>query len=182
MTDQERASIAGLFTDHHQSLLARARRILRSDADAEDVVQEVLLTVLRGPDVVAGVERVLGWLMTLVQRRAVDLVRRESRRRRAEADDEVAALLDPAEAEDPEASEAAVQAIAAALGELPPEQVAAFVGNALEGRTFRELAAESGTPPGTLMARKKRAADHIRGRLREQGFRIPQVDRERGAR
>ena len=50
--------------------------------------------------------------------------------------------------------------------------------NVLEGVTFREMAAQSGTPPGTLMARKKRAADHLRVRLREHGFRVPPGDRQ----
>ena len=39
-------------------------------------------------------------------------------------------------------------------------------------------ARRSGTPVGTLMARKKRAVDHIRSRLREHGFRVPSRDRE----
>ncbi len=181
MIDSEPGFVERLLGQHRDSLLARARWILRSEADAEDVVQEAMLAVLQGPHLLAGVESALGWLLTLVQRRAVDLLRRDSRRRRAEADDEVAALLYPGDAEDPERSEAAAQAIAAALAELPPEQAAAFAGSALEGRTFRELAARSGTPPGTLMARKKRAVDHIRARLREQGFRLSPQARGGGA-
>ncbi|MFH1572091.1 MAG: sigma-70 family RNA polymerase sigma factor [Gemmatimonadota bacterium] len=171
-------SITCLLAEHRDSMLSRARRLLRSQADAEDVVQEVMLAVLRGPHLLAGVERVLGWLLTLVQRRAVDLARREARRRRAEADEDLAGLLYPEDAEDPEASEEAVRVIAAALQELPPEQAEAFVANVLEGATFREMAARSGTPAGTLMARKKRAADHIRARLREHGFRVPTGDRQ----
>jgi len=178
MTNAERASIARLFTDHRDSLLARARRILRSEADAEDVVQEVMLAVLRGPDLLSGVERVLGWLMTLVHRRAVDLVRRNARHRRLEGDDEVAGFLHRDDVADPEASEAAAQAIAAALAELPDEQARAFAASALEGKTFREMSEQTGTPAGTLMARKKRAADHIRARLREWGFRVPDRGRE----
>ena len=173
MTDTDRADVAPLFIAHRDSLLSRARRILRSDADAEDVVQEVLLTVLRAPHLLASVERVLGWLLTLVHRRAVDLVRRSVRRRDRESDEDLAELLRSESAEDPEMRDEAVQVIAAAVSELPDPQRQAFVENALEGVTFREMSARSGIPPGTLMARKKRAADHIRARLREDGFSVP---------
>ena len=53
----------------------------------------------------------------------------------------------------------------AALDELPEEQRLAFVANELEGRSFRELAAETGVPLNTLLARKHTAVRHLRRRL-----------------
>src|SRR2546429_6865149 len=59
-----------------------ARRILRDDALAEDAVQEGFLAAWRSaPRFVPERAKASTWLLTLVHRRAVDLVRREGRRR-----------------------------------------------------------------------------------------------------
>jgi RNA polymerase sigma factor (sigma-70 family) len=52
-----------------------------------------------------------------------------------------------------------------ALDELPVEQRAVFVAHELEGRSFKELAAESGVNINTLLARKRYAVLHLRERL-----------------
>lgn len=171
VAEQDRVTIAGLFEEHAADLRRRARWVLGSEADADDAVQEVMLTLLEAPNLLAGVERIAGWLLTLVRRRAIDIVRSESRRRRREEDDAVAELL--AGAGDLEADlerEELARAVAAAVRGLPGPQREVFVANELEGVTFRELSERSGTPMGTLMARKKRAVDRIRERLRREGW------------
>ena len=55
--------------------------------------------------------------------------------------------------------------LAAALEELPMEQRAVFIAHELDGRSFRELAAESGVGVNTLLARKRYAVLHLRTRL-----------------
>ncbi len=55
--------------------------------------------------------------------------------------------------------------LALALGELPPEQRAVFVAHELEGRSFREMAAETGVSVNTLLSRKRYAVRHLRERL-----------------
>ena len=55
----------------------------------------------------------------------------------------------------------------AALDELPPEQREAFVANEFQGRTFKEMAAESGVPLNTLITRKHYAVLHLRKRLQQ---------------
>lgn len=78
--------IADLFTRHGRDMARRARRILRSEVDAEDAVQEVMLSLLRAPHVLAAVERVGAWLYTLVRRRCVDIIRRDRLRERKETE------------------------------------------------------------------------------------------------
>jgi DNA-directed RNA polymerase specialized sigma24 family protein len=53
-----------------------------------------------------------------------------------------------------------------ALGELPAEQREVFVAHELEGRSFKELSAESGVSVNTLLSRKHYAVLHLRERLR----------------
>jgi DNA-directed RNA polymerase specialized sigma24 family protein len=53
----------------------------------------------------------------------------------------------------------------AALAELPEDQRAVFIAHELDGRSFKELAAESGVGVNTLLARKRYAVLHLRARL-----------------
>ena len=55
----------------------------------------------------------------------------------------------------------------AALSELPAEQREVFIAHELEGRSFKELAAESGVNLNTLLARKRYAVRHLRERLQK---------------
>ena len=52
-----------------------------------------------------------------------------------------------------------------ALDELPDEQREVFVGHEIEGRSFKEMAAESGVSVNTLLSRKRYAVLHLRERL-----------------
>ena len=164
--------VAELFAEHGREMLGRARRLLRSDADAEDAVQEVMLSLVCAPHVLAAVEKAGGWLLALVHRRCVDLVRTERRREEKEiaaggAFEELFPDADPAELAE---REELCRAVAGAVDRLPREVRWAFVRNELEERTFREMSEESGVPMGTLMARKAKAVELLRAELRRQGF------------
>ena len=63
------------------------------------------------------------------------------------------------------ARELLLEELAAALDELPVEQRDVFVAHELEGRSFRELAAETGVNINTLLARKRYAVVRLRRRL-----------------
>jgi RNA polymerase sigma factor (sigma-70 family) len=54
-----------------------------------------------------------------------------------------------------------------ALDELPEEQRAVFVAHEIEGRSFKEIAAETGVSVNTLLSRKRYAVLHLRERLQE---------------
>ena len=139
-----------------------AYRVLRDQALAQDAVQEAFLTAWRTAvsyDPARG--KASTWLLTLVHRRAVDLVRREDRRRR-----------DQLEAEPPGATEpidetAAVReqrrSVQAALAQLPAEQREALELAYYGGLTQTELAERLGVPLGTVKSRMFAAL----GRLRE---------------
>jgi RNA polymerase sigma factor (sigma-70 family) len=52
-----------------------------------------------------------------------------------------------------------------AIEELPEEQREVFVAHEIEGRSFKEIAAETGVSVNTLLSRKHYAVLHLRGRL-----------------
>ena len=164
------ASVEDIAESYSRDMLARARRILMSDSDAEDAVQETLLTIMSAPHMLGGIERISAWLVTLVTRRSIDIVRRESVRRRKES------AIDPDDVDDPpnpgemhDRDEAAA-VISSVLRKLPEKYREPFVQNAVEGITFEEMSKQTGIPMGTLMARKKKAQDKIRAALVKRGF------------
>lgn len=162
--------VAEIFAEHGREMVRRARRVLRSDADADDAVQEVMLALVRAPHVLGAVERIGAWLLALVHRRCVDLIRKDRRREEGEAEAGIRDLFpgtDPAELAE---HEELCRAIARAVDALSDELRWAFVKNGLEERTFREMSEESGVPMGTLMARKAKAVELLRAELRRQDF------------
>jgi RNA polymerase sigma factor (sigma-70 family) len=149
-----------------------ALRILRDEALAQDAVQEAFLAVWRSA---AGFlperARPSTWILTLVHRRAVDLVRREQRRRTEPLEPE----LHPAsEGSD---DEAAVRfhrrVVQEALGRLPADQREAIELAYYGGLTQSEVAERLGQPLGTIKSRTFAGLTRLRELLREAGVEEP---------
>jgi RNA polymerase sigma factor (sigma-70 family) len=58
-----------------------------------------------------------------------------------------------------------LEELESAVAELPPDQREVFVGHELEGRSFKQMAAETGVSVNTLLSRKRYAVLHLRERL-----------------
>jgi RNA polymerase sigma factor (sigma-70 family) len=146
-----------------------ALRILRDTALAEDAVQEAFLQVWRGA---AGYRseraKASTWVLTFVHRRAVDLVRREERRRREPGE----ALPEPVA---PGADEAAVarsrrEIVQDALSRLPADQREAIELAYYGGLTQSELAERLSQPLGTIKSRMFTGLQRLQTLLVEAGF------------
>jgi RNA polymerase sigma factor (sigma-70 family) len=172
MVDLRGGAAAQLFETYGERLTRRARRILRSEHEADDAVQEVMLSVLEAPHVLPNIENLLGWLYTLVRRRCVDIIRSDvSRKAREEAAAGMELLFTGATGPATLVEEEEVAGLVAeAIDRLPASQRYAFVTNTIDGMTFREMSARTGVPMGTLMARKKRAVESIRRYLARHGI------------
>ena len=146
------SALAELYRRFGRLAYGLAFRILRDDALAQDAVQEAFLGVWRAAGRFAA-ERAKPstWLLTLVHRRAVDLVRREERRRaeplQADAESADAVTADEADLT------AKREAIREALRKLPPEQREAIELAYYGGYTQSELAERLGQPLGTIKSR-----------------------------
>lgn len=149
------------------------RRRVRDAADAEDIVQDVFFELVDSYRLPRPVEEVGAWLFRVARNRITDFFRKKRPVPIAdlEADDggiaDIVELLPSADA-GPEAAYTRgllLQELDAALAELPREQRDAFVANEIEGRSFKELAAESGESINTLLSRKRYAVLHLRARL-----------------
>ena len=162
-------ALAELYERLGRTAYGLAFRILRDDALAQDAVQEAFLSVWRGASTFVGDRaKPSTWVLTLVHRRAVDLVRREERRR-AEPLDAAGEPADVAAAEEPE-HVARRQVVREALRQLPAEQREAIELAYYGGYTQSELAERLGQPLGTIKSRMFAGLSRLRDLLAEAGF------------
>ncbi len=151
------------------------RRRVPDARDAEDILQDVFYDLVEANRLLMPIEHVTGWLFRVARNRITDLLRKkkpESFRDTAVADenDELLLLEDllPSPDAGPEAHYARnvlLDELELAVGELPEEQREVFVAHELEGRSFKEMAAETGVNVNTLLSRKRYAVLHLRERL-----------------
>jgi RNA polymerase sigma factor (sigma-70 family) len=131
-----------------------ALRVLRDERHAEDAVQEAFLQVWRSAATFrAERAKASTWILTLVHRRAVDLVRREERRQADPLTDDSAAGVAPEETEEAAWLRFERERVQAALKQLPDVQREALELAYYGGFTQTELAERLGQPVGTIKSR-----------------------------
>jgi RNA polymerase sigma-70 factor (ECF subfamily) len=164
-------AFARVYDRYAPILLGLMLRILRSRAEAEDVLQEVFLQVwqqARSFDPTRG--RAFTWLVTLARSRAIDRLRavgsRERAAERAAEDGTPHAAGRAAWAEEEAILAERAEAVRAALAELPEEQRQVLVLAYLEGMTQSEIAAAKSQPLGTVKTRTRSGLKHLNEALR----------------
>lgn len=151
------------------------KRRVRTVEDAEDILQDVFAQLVINEAGPGQIEQLTSWLFTVARNRIIDWYRKK-RPDSLPASAENPALplnledilFDPTE--NPErifARSAVWTELASALDELPEDQRWVFVQHELEGRSFKELAEETGDPINTLLSRKRYAVLHLRERLQD---------------
>jgi len=175
MAREQDQRISEVVERERSRLLRFIRRRVPDPRDAEDILQDVFYELVEANRLLMPIEHVTGWLFRVARNRITDLFRRKTQERLAEgaaadADDEALRLenLLPSPDAGPEALYARhvlLDAIEQAIEELPKEQRDVFVAHELEGRSFKEMAAETGVSVNTLLSRKRYAVLHLRERL-----------------
>jgi RNA polymerase sigma factor (sigma-70 family) len=167
------AALSQLYQRFGRPCYSLARRICADEGLAEDVVQEVFLTLWRDPsrfDPSRG--GFATWLLTLIHHKAVDAVRRESTiRRRMVAAPEAGEDWSPTPV--PGADQAAMARVEAgqvraALHRLPLEQRQVLALAYFGGHTQREIAVLTSVPLGTVKSRMFTAVQRLRSMLADQ--------------
>jgi RNA polymerase sigma factor (sigma-70 family) len=153
------------------------RRRVPDPRDVEDILQEVFYELVEANRLLMPIEHVAGWLFRVARNRITDLFRKmkpESFSDRAVADEDSQLLqledLLPSPDAGPEALYARnvlLDELELAVDELPEEQRQVFVAHELEGRSFKEIAAETGVSVNTLLSRKRYAVLRLRERLQD---------------
>ncbi|HDR9483413.1 TPA: sigma-70 family RNA polymerase sigma factor [Burkholderia aenigmatica] len=175
MTDPDR-DITAIVMRERTRLVSFIRRRIRDPDDAEDVLQDVFHEFVQAYRLPAPIEQASAWLFRAARNRIVDRFRKKKEQPLADlfdaeddANDEYRLdLALPAHDAGPEALYARtllLKALQDALDELPANQREVFIAHELEGRSFKEMAAQSGIALNTLLARKRYAVLHLRARL-----------------
>jgi RNA polymerase sigma factor (sigma-70 family) len=174
MTEQDR-QISEVIAEERSRLRNFIRKRVPNEADVEDLLQEVFYELVEANRLLMPIEHVTGWLFRVARNRITDLFRKKRPETFSDAalEDENGELLQiedllPSPDAGPEAiyvRNMLLDELELALDELPDEQRDVFVAHEVEGRSFKELSAESGVNVNTLLSRKRYAVLHLRERL-----------------
>lgn len=179
MSDSDAKRISATIAAQTPRLREFVRRRVDNLADVDDIVQETLYELVAAYRLPAPIEQVAGWLARVARNRIIDRFRARARRPPHVSTDATAADggADPArylerwlasEDSGPEALHTRsmlATALEEAIAELPAAQREAFVAHEIEGRNFRDMAAQTGVPVNTLLSRKHAAVLQLRRRL-----------------
>jgi RNA polymerase sigma factor (sigma-70 family) len=151
------------------------RRRVPDPLDAEDILQDVFYRLVEANRLLMPIEHVTGWLFRVARNRITDLFRKKEPENFSEIEpaDEGGVLLQledllPSPDAGPEALYARnvlLNELELALDELPEEQREVFLAHEFDGRSFKEMSAETGVSVNTLLSRKRYAVLHLRERL-----------------
>ena len=158
--DQDRR-IADVVAREQPRLRSFIRRRVPDAGDAEDIMQEAFYRLVEANRLLMPIDHVTGWLFRVARNLITDFFRKKK------PELELEDLLPSSDA-GPEVEylrSLLIDELAVAVDELPPEQRAAFVGHEIDGRSFREMAAETGVSVNTLLSRKHYAVRRLRQRL-----------------
>ncbi len=166
----EPSAIAQAFCSHHRAVRSFARRLLGDDAAAEDLLQEVFITLPRASAKFRGDGSLQSFLFSIAVNHARHHIRAAIRRRRA---------LEKLAIEPPESATATDESthrrqlaalLVRALDQLPLDQRVAFVFCELEGITSKEAASTLGVPEATIRTRLFHGKRKLREHLEREGI------------
>ena len=174
MIEQDRR-ISGVIAEQGSRLRSFIRRRVPNDADVEDLLQEVFFELVEANRLLKPIDFVTGWLYRVARNRITDFFRKKKPETFTDAalegeDGELLEIEDllPSPDAGPDAlllRNMLLDELELALAELPADQREVFIAHELEGRSFKELAEESGVNINTLLARKRYAVLHLRRQL-----------------
>ncbi len=172
-----REQIEQLFKTDRKKFLGFIRQRVRSQEEAEDILQDVFTNVLAASETVQKpIENIASWVFTAIRNRIID----SYRKKRAETFSEMGLPLGSDDS--PDTFESFIsdkysdpdtdllrktiwEKVQEGLSELPPEQREVFEKNEFEGISFREMSEQTGVNINTLLARKRYAVLHLREKL-----------------
>ena len=163
------------FLTERKRLFDFIRRRVRTNEDAEDIMEDVFFQLLSSASVTEPIEKMTSWLFTVARNKVIDWYRKKRPESLPRDLDDPSLplnlediLYDPTQNPDQVYARSLVWTeLAEALDELPEEQKQVFVMHELEGKSFKEIAEITGEPQNTLLSRKRYAVLYLREQLQE---------------
>jgi RNA polymerase sigma factor (sigma-70 family) len=170
--DEQDQFIAQAFERDQPRLRSFIRRRVLDSGDAEDILQDVFYELIEAYRLLQPIEQVTAWLYRVARNRITDRFRRQKPASLSEPVGEDASFsledLLPSPDAGPDAIYARnvlLEVLDDALDEMPSNQREVFIAHEWMGRSFKELAEETGLSVNTLLSQKRYAVLHLRKRL-----------------
>jgi RNA polymerase sigma factor (sigma-70 family) len=175
MTREQDRQISEAIEQQRSRLRGFISRRVADPSDVEDILQEVFFELVEAYRLMKPVETAGAWLFRVARNRVIDRFRKKRPEPLADLnmeseEGEMLSLEEflPSLDDGPEAAYARtvlIEELETALEELPEQQRRVFIEHEIEGRSFKELAAETGVSINTLLSRKRYAVLNMRQRL-----------------
>lgn len=175
MTLEQDRKISEAVEQQRSRLRRFISRRVADPSDVEDILQEVFFELVEAYRLMKPVETAGAWLFRVARNRIIDRLRKKKPKPLAEwnLDSEEGELLSieeflPSPDAGPDAAYARtvlIEELETALEDLPEEQRRAFIEHEIQGRSFKEMAVETGVSINTILSRKRYAVLHLRQRL-----------------
>ena len=161
---KRQSEMIDVANEYRRPLLDWISRKVRDEEEAEDVAQEVIEDFLETYEVGTVIEQVSAWLYRVAQNKIID----RFRKKKHETAYQDSLRLEPEpEAEEEWARSWLREELAEAIALLPEEQRHVFLMHEIEGKSFEEIAKETGISVNTLLSRKRYAILFLREHLKE---------------
>ena len=176
MADEQDRQISEAIEREGQRLRNFIRRRVSDPGEAEDILHDVFYELIEAYRLMQPIEQAGAWMFRVARNRIIDLFRRKkpqslSEPIRSSSNDDAQRVLEdllPSSDAGPEAEyvrSILVDEFEDALDELSEEQRVVFLAHEIEGKSFKEISAETGVSVNTLLSRKHYAVLHLRRRL-----------------
>jgi RNA polymerase sigma factor (sigma-70 family) len=167
---EQNRHISEVIQQERRRLLHFIRKRVDDEGDAEDILQDVFYELTEAYRLMKPIEQVGAWLYRVARNRIIDRFRKRKPAAEVPNEEGVPRLEDllPSPDAGPEAMYARsvlLDELDAAIEELPEEQRDVFIAHEMDGRSFKQLAEETGLSVNTLLSRKHYAILHLRRRL-----------------
>ena len=174
MSESKSNTITAVVKEYSRQLLGFIRKRVSSEADAEDILQDVFYQLLGNKE---PIDQITPWLFTVARNKIIDRKRKKKPVALEELlpngedsvlDEWMEIFLD--DSSNPETiylRNLFRETLNESLDELPEEQKQAFILNEMEGIPFKQISEETGIPVNTLISRKRYAVLHLRIKLSE---------------
>lgn len=173
MAEKRERNISGVINEYGNRLFRFIRGRVPTNADAEDITQEVWYQLSRVVEL-DSIEQISGWLFRVARNRITDSYRKQKpdlledknyENEEGNFNFKDILMADSVSPEDENLKEIFWEELFKALDELPEKQKNVFVWNELEDETFQEISDRTGINIKTLISRKRYAVQHLRTRL-----------------
>lgn len=175
MAEKRERKISMVINEYGNRLFRFIRGRVPTNADAEDITQEVWYQLSRVIEL-DSIEQISAWLFRVARNRITDTYRKKSpdlledksfEDEEGSFDFKEILMADTVSPEDENLKEIFWEELFKALEELPENQKNVYVWNELEDQTFQEISDRTGVNIKTLISRKRYAVQHLRTRMEE---------------